>query len=105
MLVRPLVRPAETLARDRLNTNERQEMVDVNKHFAKHHFYRRKIKLIFLIIKNQIDFFNNQIFKHDYKISSYLDLTRNSTNRKDLVKIAIGQRRTGRYNPANSPQR
>ena len=51
MLVRPLVRPAETLARDWLNTNERQEMVDVNNHFAKHHFYRRKIK---------IDFFSNQ---------------------------------------------
>ena len=29
------------------------------------------------------------LFKHDYKISSYLDLIRNSANRKDLVKIRI----------------
>ena len=28
-------------------------------------------------------------FIHDSKISSYLDLTRNSTNRKDLVKLRI----------------
>ena len=42
------------------------------------------------------------IFKHDYKISSYLDLTRNSTKRKDLVKIRINNQKlmieTGRYN-------
>ena len=31
----------------------------------------------------------NSIFKHDDKISSYLDLTRNSTNRENLVKIRI----------------
>ena len=29
------------------------------------------------------------LFKHVYKISSYLDLNRNSANRKDLVKIRI----------------
>ena len=29
------------------------------------------------------------LFKHDYKISSYLDLIRNSNKRKDLVKIRI----------------
>ena len=29
------------------------------------------------------------LFKHDYKISSYLDLIRNSANRKVLVKIRI----------------
>ena len=29
------------------------------------------------------------LFKHDNKISSYLDLIRNSSNRKDLVKIRI----------------
>ena len=28
------------------------------------------------------------LFKHDYKISSHLDLIRNSANRKDLVKIS-----------------
>ena len=47
-------------------------------------------------------FFNNQIFKHDYKISSYLDLTRNSTERKDSVKIRTNNNKlmieTGRYN-------
>ena len=41
------------------------------------------------------------IFKHDYEISSYLDLTRNSTKRKDLVKIRINNHElmieTGRY--------
>ena len=31
----------------------------------------------------------NSIFKHDDKISSYLDLTRNSTNRENLVKTRI----------------
>ena len=31
----------------------------------------------------------NSIIKHDDKISSYLDLTRNSTNRENLVKIRI----------------
>ena len=31
----------------------------------------------------------NSIFKHDDKISSYLDLTRNSTNRENLDKIRI----------------
>ena len=31
----------------------------------------------------------NSIFKHDDKISSYLNLTRNSTNRENLVKIRI----------------
>ena len=30
---------------------------------------------------------------HDYKISSYLDLIRNSTNRKDLVKIPISNQK------------
>ena len=29
------------------------------------------------------------LFKHDYKMSSYLDLIRNPANRKDLVKIRI----------------
>ena len=42
------------------------------------------------------------LFKHDYKISSYLDLIRNSGNRKDLVKIRISNHKlmveTGRYN-------
>ena len=42
------------------------------------------------------------IFKHDYKISSYLDLTRNSTKRKDSVKIRTNNNKlmieTGRYN-------
>ena len=42
------------------------------------------------------------LFKHDYKISSYLDLIRNSANRKDLVKIRISNHKlmieTGRYN-------
>ena len=44
------------------------------------------------------------IFKHDYKISSYLDLIRNLTNRKDLVIIRISNHmhkpmiETGRYN-------
>ena len=42
------------------------------------------------------------IFKHDYKISSYLDLIWNLTNRKDLVKIRISNHKpmieTGRYN-------
>ena len=42
------------------------------------------------------------IFKHDYKISSYLDLIRNLTNRKDLVKIRTSNHKpmieTGRYN-------
>ena len=28
------------------------------------------------------------LVKHDYKISSYLDLIGNSANRKDLVKIS-----------------
>ena len=41
------------------------------------------------------------IFKHDYKISVYLDLTRNSTNRKDLVKLHTDNHKlmieTGRY--------
>ena len=41
------------------------------------------------------------IFKQDYKISSYLDLTRNSINRKDLVKLRISKYKlmieTGRY--------
>ena len=44
----------------------------------------------------------SSLFKHDYKFSSYLDLTRNSTNRKDVVKIRISNRKllikTGRYN-------
>ena len=44
-----------------------------------------------------------KIFKHDYKISSYPDLTSgNSTNRKDLMKIRISNHKlrieTGRYN-------
>ena len=38
---------------------------------------------------------------HDYKISSYLDLTRNSANRKDLLKLCISNHKlmieTGRY--------
>ena len=42
------------------------------------------------------------IFKHDYKISSDLDLTSNSTKRKDLNKIRINNHKlmieTGRYN-------
>ena len=42
------------------------------------------------------------ILKHDYKISSYLDVTTNSTNRKDLMKIRISNHKliieTGRYN-------
>ena len=42
------------------------------------------------------------IFKHDFKISSYLDLTSNSTKRKDLMKIRINNHKlmieTGRYN-------
>ena len=29
------------------------------------------------------------LFKHDYKISSYVDLIRNSGNRKDVVKVRI----------------
>ena len=33
----------------------------------------------------KLRFYN--IFKHEYKISSYLDLTRNSPNRRDLVKL------------------
>ena len=41
------------------------------------------------------------IFKQDYKISSYLDLTRNPINRKDLVKLRISKYKlmieTGRY--------
>ena len=40
-------------------------------------------------------------FIHDSKISSYLDLTRNSTNRKDLEKLRISNHKlmieTGRY--------
>ena len=48
----------------------------------------------------KLQFFS--LFKHDYKISSYLDLIRNSTNRKDLVKISISNHKliieTGRYN-------
>ena len=42
---------------------------------------------IFHFNKLHVQFYS--IFKHDYKISSYLDLTRNSTSRKDLVKIRI----------------
>ena len=42
------------------------------------------------------------LFQHDYKISSYRDLIRNSTNRKDLVKIRISNYKllieTGRCN-------
>ena len=34
----------------------------------------------------KLQFYN--LFKHDYKISSHLDLIRNSANRKDLVKIS-----------------
>ena len=41
------------------------------------------------------------IFKQDYKISSYLGLTRNSIYRKDLMKLRISKYRlmieTGRY--------
>ena len=47
----------------------------------------------------------NSLFKHDYKISSYLDLTRNSTNRKDLVKIRISNRKLKFETFKNSPQR
>ena len=49
------------------------------------------------------------LFKHDYKISSYLDLIRNSTNRKDLVKIRISNHKlmieTGRYNQTSRNDR
>ena len=42
------------------------------------------------------------IFKTDHKISSYLNLIRDSTNRKDLVKIRRSNHKlvieTGRYN-------
>ena len=44
-------------------------------------------------------------FMHDSKISSYLDLTRNSTNRKDLVKIRISNRKLKFETFKNSPQR
>ena len=41
------------------------------------------------------------IFKQDYKISSYLGLTRNSIDRKDLMKLRISKYKlmieTGRY--------
>ena len=49
------------------------------------------------------------LFKHDYKISSYLDLIRNSANRKDLVKIRISNHKlmieTGRYNQTSRNDR
>ena len=42
------------------------------------------------------------LFNHDHKISSYLDLIRNSANRRDLVKIHMNNHKlmieTGRYN-------
>ena len=48
-------------------------------------------------------------FKHDYKISSYLDLIRNSANRKDLVKIRISNHKlmieTGGYNQTSRNNR
>ena len=49
------------------------------------------------------------LFKHDYKISSYLDLIRNSANRKNLVKIRISKHKlmieTGRYNQTSRNDR
>ena len=49
------------------------------------------------------------LFKHDYKISSYLDLIRNSANRKDLVKVRISNHKlmikTGRYNQTSRNDR
>ena len=49
------------------------------------------------------------LFKHDYKISSYLDLIRNSTNRKDLVKSRISNHKlmieTWRYNQTSRNDR
>ena len=49
------------------------------------------------------------LFKHDYKISSYLDFMRNSTNREDLVKICISNHKlmieTGRYNQTSRNDR
>ena len=47
----------------------------------------------------KVRFYN--IFKRDYKISSYLDLTRNSTNKGDLVKLRTSNQKrmieTGRH--------
>ena len=47
----------------------------------------------------KVRFYN--IFKRDYKISSYLDLTRNSTNKRDLVKLRTSNQKrmieTGRH--------
>ena len=49
------------------------------------------------------------IFKQDYKISSYLDLTRNSVNGKDLVKLRISNYElmieTGRYEQTSDKDR
>ena len=49
------------------------------------------------------------IFKQDYKISSYLDLTRNSINRKDLVKLRVSNYKlmieTGRYEQISDKDR
>ena len=51
----------------------------------------------------------DSLIKHDYKISSYLDLIRNSANRKDLVKIRISNHKlmieTGRYNQTSRNNR
>ena len=52
-----------------------------------------------ILHSKKLRFYN--IFKHDYKISSYLDLTRNSTNRRDLVKRRTSNQKlmieTGRH--------
>ena len=49
------------------------------------------------------------LFKHDYKISSYLDLITNSNNRKDLVKTRVSNHKlmteTGRYNQTSRNDR
>ena len=51
----------------------------------------------------------SSLFKHDYKISSYLDLIRNSANRKDLVKIRTSNHKLmieiGRNNQTSSNDR
>ena len=59
----------------------------------------RPIRSHYIVVQFLIDPINFKklqfysLFKHDYKISSYLDLTRNSTGRKDLVKIRLSNRK------------
>ena len=58
-------------------------MLPVSSHQLSQLLLLSEFHLESIILNETIQFYS--IFKHGYKISSYLDLTRNSVNRKDLV--------------------